>query len=146
MSKEGRLRVRRIKEKRERKTLRRKEKRKVHQSINPYWKYYTYNQKEVYKKLSQKESPKSVVGAGWGFLDHFFIFLFSLGFLSNIDFTPKKVQRVMVPMILLILTYEVKQLMGINSMNRLEDNLFRDVALLKTKGSHRYIEIPYQIF
>lgn len=74
------------------------------------------------------------MGAGWGFLDHFFIFLFSLGFMSPIDFTPKKVQRVMVPTILLILTYEMKQLMGINSMNRVEDNLFRDIALLKIIG------------
>jgi hypothetical protein len=31
---------------------------------------------------------------------------------------------VMVPTILLIFTYEMKQLMGIKSMNRVEDNLF----------------------
>lgn len=136
MSRDEKLKIRRIEVKRKRKGLRRKEKmeKKAHREINPYWKYYTCNQKEVYKKLKAKESPKSVVGAGWGFLDHFFIFLFSLGFLSNVDFTPRKVQRVMVPIILLILTYEVKQLMGINSMNRLEDNLFRDIALLKIIG------------
>ena len=47
----------------------------------------------------------------------------------------KKVERVIVPAILMILTYyEVKQLRGIYSMNKLEDNLFRDVGLLKIIG------------
>ena len=40
----------------------------------------------------------------------------------------------MVPPLLLILTYEVKQLMGISSMNQLDEHLFRDVALLKIIG------------
>ena len=69
------------------------------------------------------------MGAGWGFLDHFFIFLFSLGFFARIDFRPKRVKRVMIPTVLMILTYEVKQLMGISSMNQLEEHLFRDTAL-----------------
>jgi hypothetical protein len=34
----------------------------------------------------------------------------------------------------MILTYEVKQLMGISSMNQLEEHLFRDTALLKIIG------------
>jgi hypothetical protein len=75
-----------------------------------------------------------VVGAGWGLLDHFFIFLFSLGFFAQIDFRPKRVKRVMIPTVLMILTYEVKQLTGIASMNQLEEHLFRDTALLKIIG------------
>ena len=74
------------------------------------------------------------MGAGWGFLDHFFIFLFSLGFFARIDFRPKRVKRVMIPTVLMILTYEMKQLMGISSMNQLEEHLFRDTALLKIIG------------
>jgi hypothetical protein len=74
------------------------------------------------------------VGAGWGFLDHFFIFLFSLGFFARVDFRLKRVKRVMVPTLLMILTYEVKQLIGISSMNQLEEHLFRDTALLKIIG------------
>jgi hypothetical protein len=40
----------------------------------------------------------------------------------------------MVPAVLMILTYEVKQLIGISSMNQLEEHLFRDTALLKIIG------------
>jgi hypothetical protein len=86
------------------------------------WQFYERAQKEVYKKLKGRERPEAVVGAGWGFLDHFFIFLFSLGFFARIDFRRKRVKRVMVPTVLMILTYEVKQLMGISSMNQLEEH------------------------
>jgi hypothetical protein len=98
------------------------------------WQFYERAQREVYRKLKAKERPEAVVGAGWGFLDHFFIFLFSLGFFARIDFRPKRVKRVMIPTVLMILTYEVKQLMGISSMNQLEEHLFRDTALLKIIG------------
>jgi len=98
------------------------------------WQFYERAQREVYRKLKARERPEAVVGAGWGLLDHFFIFLFSLGFFARIDFRPKRVKRVMIPTVLMILTYEVKQLMGISSMNQLEEHLFRDTALLKIIG------------
>jgi len=98
------------------------------------WQFCERAQKEVYRKLKARERPQAVVGAGWGFLDHFFIFLFSLGFFARVDFRLQRVKRVMVPTLLMILTYEMKQLMGIASMNQLEEHLFRDVALLKIIG------------
>lgn len=98
------------------------------------WQFYERAQREVYRKLKGRERPEAVVGAGWGFLDHFFIFLFSLVFFARIDFRPKRVKRVMIPTVLMILTYEMKQLMGISSMNQLEEHLFRDTALLKIIG------------
>jgi hypothetical protein len=98
------------------------------------WQFHERAQKEVYRKLKVRERPQAVVGAGWGFLDHFFIFLFSLGFFARVDFRLKRVKRVMVPTLLMILTYEVKQLIGISSMNQLEEHLFRDTALLKIIG------------
>jgi Transposase DDE domain len=98
------------------------------------WQFYERAQREVYRKLKARERPEAVVGAGWGFLDHFFIFLFSLGFFARIDFRPKRVKRVMIPTVLMILTYEMKQLMGVSSMNQLEEHLFRDTALLKIIG------------
>jgi hypothetical protein len=98
------------------------------------WQFYERAQREVYQKLKVRERPEAVVGAGWGFLDHFFIFLFSLGFFARIDFRPKRVKRVMIPTVLMILTYEMKQLTGISSMNQLEEHLFRDTALLKIIG------------
>jgi len=98
------------------------------------WQFYERAQREVYRKLKVRDRPEAVVGAGWGFLDHFFIFLFSLGFFARIDFRPKTVRRVMIPTVLMILTYEMKQLMGISSMNQLEEHLFRDTALLKIIG------------
>jgi hypothetical protein len=98
------------------------------------WHFYERAQREVYRKLKVKERPEAVGGAGWGFLDHFFIFLFSLGFFARVDFRPQRVKRVMIPTVLMILTYEVKQLMGVSSMNQLEEHLFRDTALLKIIG------------
>jgi len=98
------------------------------------WQFYERAQREVYRKLKVRERPEVVVGAGWGFLDHFFIFLFSLGFFARIDFRPQRVKRVMIPTVLMILTYEMKQLTGISSMNQLEEHLFRDTALLKIIG------------
>jgi len=98
------------------------------------WQFYERAQREVYRKLKARERPEAVVAAGWGFLDDFFIFLFSLGFFARIDFRPKRVKRVMIPTMLMILTYEVKQLMGIARMNQLEEHLFRDTALLKIIG------------
>jgi len=98
------------------------------------WQFYERAQREVYRKLQAREKPEAVVGAGWGLLDHFFIFLFGLGFFARIDFRPKAMKRVMIPTVLMILTYEVKQLMGISSMNQLEEHLFRDTALLKIIG------------
>ena len=86
------------------------------------WQFYERAQREVYRKLKAREKPEAVVGAGWGLLDHFFIFLFSLGFFARIDFRPKRVKRVMIPTVLMILTYEMKQLMGISSMNQLEEH------------------------
>ena len=50
------------------------------------WQFYDRAQREVYRKLKVRERPQAVVGAGWGFLDHFFIFLFSLGFFARVDF------------------------------------------------------------
>ncbi len=98
------------------------------------WQFYKRAQREVYQKLKLRERPEAVVGAGWGFLDHFFIFLFSLGFFARVDFRPRRVKRVMIPALLMILTYEVKQLIGVSSMNQLEEHLFRDTALLKIIG------------
>ncbi|MDO9211908.1 MAG: hypothetical protein Q7V48_14345 [Deltaproteobacteria bacterium] len=37
-----------------------------------------------------------------------------MGFFARVDFRLKRVKRVMVPAVLMILTYEVKQLMGIS--------------------------------
>jgi len=98
------------------------------------WQFYERAQREVYRKLKARERPEAVVAAGWGFLDEFFIFLFSLGLFARIDFRPKRMKRVMIPTMLMILTYEVKQLMGIARMNQLEEHLFRDTALLKIIG------------
>jgi len=93
--------------------------------MKPRWHFYERAQEEVYKKLRSRERPEAVVGAGWGFLDHFFIFLFSLGWFVRVDFRLRRVKRVMIPTVLMILTYEVKQLMGISSMNQLEEHLLR---------------------
>ena len=47
------------------------------------WQFYERAQMEVYRKLRVRERPEAVVGVGWGFLDHFFIFLLSLALIQR---------------------------------------------------------------
>lgn len=75
-----------------------------------------------------------------GLLDPFFDFLEKAGIFDCI----KKVsalsyRRVMIPIVLLLLTYMTKILIGIPSMNALPDVLFSNVAIMRLLGFNAYI-------
>jgi hypothetical protein len=93
----------------------------------------TRNQKEVAKRLLAGEVGM-VGGTGWGFVEPFLAFLGEVGFYTVIQVDGERFIRKMMAVSLLILTYEVKVLLGLAGMNCVGKTLFRDIALLKLMG------------
>jgi hypothetical protein len=97
------------------------------------WKGYSRDQQEVGKRIGAGDY-EMITGTGWGFLDRFFIFLFSIGFFSSLEVEGSGFERIMVPLAKLFMTYEMKILLGIQSVNKISGYLFRDTALLMMIG------------
>lgn len=93
----------------------------------------TRNQKEVVKRLLAGE-VNMVGGTGWSFVEPFLAFLGEIGFYEVIQVEGERFVRKMMAVSLLILTYEVKVLLGLAGMNCVGKTLFRDIALLKLIG------------
>jgi hypothetical protein len=75
-----------------------------------------------------------VGGSGWSFVEPFLAFLGEVGFYEVIRIDGERFVRKMMAVSLLILTYEVKVLLGLAGMNCVGKTLFRDMALLKLIG------------
>lgn len=71
---------------------------------------------------------------GWGFLDKFLIFLKTIGYLAVLDVDGEGYQRRMITIAKLLLTYNIKILLGISSMNQVPQLLFSDIGLLMMLG------------
>jgi hypothetical protein len=97
------------------------------------WRHLTRDQQEVAKRLS-KGQISLVTISGWGFLASFLAFLDEIGFYALLDIEGTGFKRVMIPVARLIITYQLKILLGIPSINLVPTKLFRDVALLKLIG------------
>ena len=97
------------------------------------WHGLTRNQKEVAKKVIAGNYKFVKVG-GWGFLDRFMIFVEEIGFLTALDVDGKGYSRKLITIAKLLLTYEVKVLMGIKSMNQVPEMLFGDIGLMMMIG------------
>lgn len=93
----------------------------------------TRNQKEVAKRLLAGE-VSMVGGTGWSFVEPFLAFLGEIGLYEVIQIDGARFKRKMLAVSLLILTYEVKVLLGLAGMNCVGKMLFRDIALLKLIG------------
>jgi hypothetical protein len=102
----------------------------------------TRNQKEVAKRLLAGE-VNMVGGTGWSFVEPFLAFLGEIGFpwhrppgqvYEILEIDGERFIRKMMAVSLLILTYEVKVLLGLAGMNCVGKTLFRDIALLKLIG------------
>jgi len=93
----------------------------------------TRNQKEVARRLLAGE-VNMVGGTGWSFVEPFLAFLGVIGFYEVIQIDGERFIRKMMAVSLLILTYEVKVLLGLAGMNCVGTTLFRDIALLKLIG------------
>jgi len=93
----------------------------------------TRNQHEVAKRLLAGEVAM-VGGTGWSFVEPFLAFLGEVGFFDLLRVDGERFIRKMAEVSLLILTYQVKVLLGLAGMNCLGQTLFRDWALLKLIG------------
>lgn len=93
----------------------------------------TRDQTEVARRLLAGE-VSMVGGTGWSFVEPFLAFLGELGFYELIQIDGERFMRKMMAVSLLILTYEVKGLLGLAGMNCVGKTLFRDIALLKLIG------------
>lgn len=71
---------------------------------------------------------------GWGFVASFLAFLDEISFYALLGIEGKGFERVMIPVGRLIITYQLKILLGIPSMNLVPAKLFRQTALLKLIG------------
>jgi hypothetical protein len=103
----------------------------------------TRNQQEVARRLLAGE-VNMVGGTGWSFVEPFLAFLGEIGFYEVIRIDGERFVRKMMAVSLLILTYEVKVLLGLAGMNCVGKTLFRDIALLKLIGySTRQLQIGF---
>lgn len=102
----------------------------------PYvaWKHLTRNQKEVAKRLAHGEGCDYVHEGSWGFFDRFMLFLKTVNYLSTLDLDGNGYARKMITIAKLLLTYQARVLMGIDSVNKIPRMLFGDIGLLMILG------------
>ena len=97
------------------------------------WKHLTRNQQEVAKRLSGGQIDLVSV-SGWGFVSSFLAFLDELEFFVLLDVEGKGFKRILIPIARLVVTYQLKILLGIASINLVPTKLFREIALLRLIG------------
>src|SRR5215210_3724948 len=111
----------------------RHEQRRKQRSYQP-WRRLTRDQQAVAARLTAGQVDLVSV-SGWGIVEQWLAFLEVLEFFALLDIEGSGFQRVMIPLARLLLTYQVKILLGIGSINLVPTRLFRDIALLKRIGS-----------
>ncbi len=110
----------------------RHEQRRKHRSYQP-GRQLTRDQQAVAERLTAGQVDLVSV-SGWGIVGQWLAFLEVLEFFALLDIEGSGFQRVMIPVARLLLTYQVKILLGIGSINLVPTRLFRDLALLKLIG------------
>jgi len=98
------------------------------------WKHLTRNQKEVAKRLAHGKGCDYVHDGSWGFFDRFMLFLKSVNYLATLNLDGRGYTRKMITIAKLLLTYQTRILLGIESMNKVPFLLFGDIGLLMTLG------------
>jgi len=93
----------------------------------------TRNQRVVAARLAPGQVD-FVTLSTWSFLTPFLAFLEEIRFYALLDLPGQGFCRVMIPVARLILTYQLKILLGIGSINLVPTTLFRERALLKLIG------------
>lgn len=75
-----------------------------------------------------------VTVSGWGFVSSFLAFLDELEFFVLLDVEGRGFKRILIPIARLVVTYQLKILLGISSINLVPTKLFREIALLRLVG------------
>ena len=120
-----------IEKRRQDRKTKQRQKRKEKQ-YNPR-KYLSRNQEAVAQRLIDGEITM-ISSAGWGFVERFLVFVNELGLFELLDVDGSRFYRKMMAVWLLVMTYEIKVLLGIASMNQIGERLFKDVALMQLIG------------
>jgi len=97
------------------------------------WRHLTRDQHEVAQRLTAGRIDL-VTLSGWGFVSTFLAFLDELQFFALLDLEGTGFKRVLIPIARLVMTYELKILLGIGSINLVPTKLFREIALLRLIG------------
>ena len=97
------------------------------------WRSLTRDQQAVAQRLTAGQIDLVTV-SGWGCVGQFLAFLEELQFLALLDIEGTGFKRVLIPIAQLLLTYHLKILLGIGSINLVPTRLFRDHALLTLIG------------
>ena len=86
------------------------------------------NQPYIAKKLMSGKVPL-VCATAWGYVDQLLSFMHEIGFFRVLDIEGKQFERKMVSVCQLLVTYELKVILGIASMNQMGTKLFREKSL-----------------
>jgi Transposase DDE domain len=97
------------------------------------WRRLTRDQQAVAQRLTAGDVTQVSV-SGWGYRARFLDFLDALQYAALLDEPGVGFRRVLIPVAQLLLTYHLKVLLGIGSINLTPLKLFRDVALLRLIG------------
>lgn len=104
----------------------------MNKAVSHRWGVYTRNQEAVAAAIARKEY-EDVTPTGVGVVDLFFALMEEVGIMKRLE-VKGVYQRRLIPIILLIVTYCVRIMIGLNAMNQLPTHLFRDAGLLRRIG------------
>ncbi len=97
-----------------------------------HWGAYTRNQEAVAQAIARKEYT-DMTPSGAGVVDEFFALMDQTGILKRLEVSGVY-QRRLIPIVLLVVTYCAKVILGLSSQNQLATHLFRDAGLLRRIG------------
>ncbi len=101
-------------------------------AVTHKWAAYVRNQEAVAQAIARKEYS-DMTPTGMGVVDLFFALMEEVGIMKRLE-VEGVYQRRLIPIVLLIVTYCAKIMIGLNSMNQLPTHLFRDAGLLRRIG------------
>lgn len=96
------------------------------------WGAYIRNQEAVAAAIARKEYT-DLTPTGVGMVDEFFALMDQVGILNRLA-VEGLYQRRLIPLVLLVVTYCAKVILGLSSQNQLATHLFRDAGLLRRIG------------
>jgi hypothetical protein len=101
-------------------------------AITHRWGVYTRNQEAVAAAIARKEYT-DLTTTGVGVVDEFFALMDQVGIMNRLA-VEGIYQRRLIPIVLLIVTYCARIILGLSSQNQLPTHLFRDAGLLRCIG------------
>ena len=96
------------------------------------WGAYTRNQEAVAQAIARKEYM-DMTPTGVEVVDEFFALMQQIGIMNRLS-VEGNYQRQMIPMVLQIVTYSSRIILGLSSQNQIPTHLFRDAGLLRRIG------------